>query len=390
MRKILTLEQIYKLVEKHRKNLFEEVSKIEQKSDFQSVGLGGVNNPEDVKHILDLFSHEKVGMDNEIQDVIKKCDPNSSTSSDSKTPSELLDAITSSEKSTTSSDAKTPSELLDAITSSEKIDYAAIGKCAEFQDLIEKYQKEEVFSSGFSDSRIDPNMDTISKLYNVALGITLKVVGHDFTFDGTADFESIGQFVIDNLEGGYYHPDMLKTGVIKDQRYASSGETMFGLDRLAGKGMAESSAGKVFWAEIDANSGWNPPSLGEKPKWKWNHMAKELGSGIRIKALDVIKPYFQQYMKSNFPTEELQNAIKNSKRLMIHFIYAVWNGPWWFQEFANDIKNYVAKNPNYTEEDLAQVVLDSRNNYRPNLSAASNSLMQQGGKTFQKIFSSIK
>jgi hypothetical protein len=183
---------------------------------------------------------------------------------------------------------------------------------------------------------------------------------------------------------------MLKTGVIKDQRYASSGETMFGLDRLAGKGMAESGAGKIFWTEIDKNSGWNPPSLGSKPKWGYNHMAKELGSDIRIKALNVIKPYFQQYMKSYFPTEELQNAIKNSKRLMIHFIYAVWNGPWWFQEFAKDIKNYIAKNPNHTEEDLAQVALDSRNNYRPNISAASNSLMQQGGQTFKKIFSSIK
>jgi hypothetical protein len=397
MRKILTLEQIYKLVERNRKKLFEEVSKIEQKSDFQSVGLGGVNKPEDIKHVLDLFSHEKVGMAKEVQDVIKKCDPKSSTSTaitpaktdtnsttDTKSPSELLDATDSSD-----SPSKASSET-SASSETAEINYAAIGKCTAFHDLIAKYQRETVFSTGFSDSRIDPNRDTLSKLYNVALGITLKVVGHDFTFDGTADFESIGQFVIDNLEGGYYHPDMLKTGVIKDQRYASSGETMFGLDRLAGKGMAESSAGKVFWAEIDANSGWNPPSLGEKPKWKWNHMAKELGSGIRIKALDVIKPYFQQYMKSNFPTEELQNAIKNSKRLMIHFIYAVWNGPWWFQEFANDIKNYVAKNPNYTEEDLAQVVLDSRNNYRPNLSAASNSLMQQGGKTFQKIFSSIK
>lgn len=420
---IVTLNQINRIVQENfKRRLFEEAVKIEQKKDFQSVGVNGVNKPEDVKHILDLFSNEKVGMSKEVQDVIGKCSPKSSSSTattpaktDTKSATDTTG--TTDTKSTTntkdSSDAKNPSQVIDAITSSTTtstksttsaspssdgaskassetadIDYAAVGKCTAFHDLIGKYQRENVFSTGFSDSRIDPNMDTISKLYNVVLGITIKTAGHDFKFDGTVDFESVGQFVIDNLEGGYYHPDMLTTGVIKDQRYASSGETMFGLDRLAGKGMAESSAGKVFWDEIDKNSGWSPPSLGKKPKWGWNHMAKELGSDLRIKALNVIKPYFEQYMKNYFP-KELQDVIKNSKKLMIHFIYSVWNGPWWFQEFANDIKNYVAKNPNFTEADLAQVALDSRNNNRPNLSAAANSLMQQGGKTFQKIFASI-
>jgi len=148
MKKILTLEQIYKIVERNRKRLFEEASKIQKKSDFESVGKDGVNKPEDVKHILDLFSNPKVGMAKEVEAIIAKCSP----------------------KSSNSSEAESPSELLDAITSSEDIDYAAIGKCAEFYNLIKKYQKEEVFSSGFSDSRIDPDRETITMLYNTILG----------------------------------------------------------------------------------------------------------------------------------------------------------------------------------------------------------------------------
>jgi predicted chitinase len=151
---IVTLKQVNQIIEENfKKRLFEAVSKIEQKSDFQSVGKGGANKPEDVKHILDLFSNEKVGMAKEVQDVINKCSPKSSTSSDSKSPSELLDTADASETSTSSD-----------------IDYAAIGKCTEFHNLIADYQKEKVFS-GFSDSRIDADQGTIGSLYGSILGM---------------------------------------------------------------------------------------------------------------------------------------------------------------------------------------------------------------------------
>ena len=38
--------------------------------------------------------------------------------------------------------------------------------------------------------------------------------------------------VIKYLEGGYYHPDMLKDGRIKDSRYGASGETTMNLIKL--------------------------------------------------------------------------------------------------------------------------------------------------------------
>jgi hypothetical protein len=89
MKKVLvTLNQVNRIVQENfKRRLFEEASKIEQKSDFQSVGKGGVNKPEDVKHVLDLFSHEKVGMAKEVQDVITKCSSKTkSTSSTETTP----------------------------------------------------------------------------------------------------------------------------------------------------------------------------------------------------------------------------------------------------------------------------------------------------------------
>jgi hypothetical protein len=50
----------------------------------------------------------------------------------------------------------------------------------------------------------------------------------------TIKFDKITSLVIDKLEGGYYHPNMLIDGRVKDIRYSGSGETMFGIDRLKG------------------------------------------------------------------------------------------------------------------------------------------------------------
>ena len=106
-----------------RKLIKEEIIK---KSEYQSVGLGGVNNPEDVEHILNLFSDPKVGFAADIEKIKKEC--------------------------------------------SEENDFKKIGECQKFQDFIGEYQREQVFPSGFSDSRIDPDRETITMLYNTILG----------------------------------------------------------------------------------------------------------------------------------------------------------------------------------------------------------------------------
>jgi hypothetical protein len=121
MRKKLLIKEEIKVA--LRKLIKEGVTK---KADFQSIGLGGVNEPTDVEHILTLFSDPKVGFADKIEKIKAECSPEN--------------------------------------------DYTEIGECQKFQDFIGKYQREQVFPSGFSDSRIDPDRETITMLYNTILG----------------------------------------------------------------------------------------------------------------------------------------------------------------------------------------------------------------------------
>ena len=97
-------------------------------------------------------------------------------------------------------------------------------------------------------------------------GFTTTSVQGRLTGKGTVTknmtFEQATAAVIINLEGGYYHPDMLIDGRVKDSRYGTSGETMYGLDRKAG-GPPVNSCGpcKQFWSILD--------SVGARKNWRW-------------------------------------------------------------------------------------------------------------------------
>lgn len=366
MKKVLvTLNQVNRIVQENfKRRLFEEAVKISEKSDFQSVGQGGVNKPEDVKHILDLFSHEKVGMAKEVQDVIAKCSPKGKTSSstettpastDTKSPSELLNAITSSStKSTTSA----PSETSD-------IDYAAIGKCTDFYNFIGDYQKTKVFSSGFSDSRIDPNMDTISKLYSIILGTEfigdgVAPIGGNVEFsEGIVkpkNWETLVNLVIDNLEGGYYHPAM-KSSLKGGEKMGSSGETLFGIDRVHGADINKTASGIKFWNYVDKNSGWSPLSA-DKPKWEYSHVPKE--STLRQYVADMILEAYALDKNYAKMTKEMEDLINSDARLQLHFIYGVWNGMGNFKNLYDSMVRYIKGNPNYTMNDLLKSAIAAR------------------------------
>jgi hypothetical protein len=81
-------------------------------------------------------------------------------------------------------------------------------------------------------------------------------------------FKEVATSVIANLEGGYYHPNMLKDGRVKDGRYGTSGETMFGIDRKNGTDYQKASpvAWNQFFGELDkANAA---------DKWRWNYIKR--------------------------------------------------------------------------------------------------------------------
>lgn len=179
--------------------------------------------------------------------------------------------------------------------------------------------------------------------------------------------------VIDNLEGGYYHPQMLKDGRVKDNRYSSSGETMFGIDRKAGGKINDTAAGKKFWSLIDnAKASMN---------WKWNYKGGALGSDLKQLAAEIIYPEYQR-MSAKYLSAKTKQLVDSDKRLLFNFIYATWNGEGWFKKFAAPVNNAVANGTTNLDE-LTKIAVAAR-------TQSSNSLIAQGGRKIEGIIDQLK
>lgn len=193
-------------------------------------------------------------------------------------------------------------------------------------------------------------------------------------YKGSTNFKDVTYKIIDTLEGGYYHPDMLKDGRVKDGRYGRSGETMFGMDRL--RGNTESTAeGREFWKLIDDENA--------RKKWKWNYMLEDnpsLANKLKDLIVRIMEPQFNRLM-DKYLTPEAQELVKSNPKLYFNFAYATWNGSGWFQKFAKDF-NQKVKDGFSSQEDLVQSVVDRRKN-------DPNSLTSGGGKKIEKILSSM-
>jgi hypothetical protein len=288
---------------------------ITKKSDFQSVGSGGVNEPGDVEHILALFADPKIGLSKEVEEIKKEC--------------------------------------------SEKTDYKEIGECQKFHDFIGKYQSEKVFSNGFSDSRIDPDRETITNLYNTILGIDSKPaeltpeakieISGEIVPPKSLDY--LIELIIKEIEGGYYHPGMNQGDMGK------SGETLFGIDRVAGGENNQTPIGIEFWNLVDSESGWAPKSE-RAPKWKRYHKPSN------PKFLEIVKKMqsknYELHKKWHGVTPEMEKLIESDARLQLHFLYGVWNGYGFYGKFYKDLVNFVKLNPNPNIKDVVENVLESR------------------------------
>lgn len=185
-------------------------------------------------------------------------------------------------------------------------------------------------------------------------------------------FRKVTLWIIDNLEGGYYHPDMMKRNPEKFPRYENSGETMFGIDRRQGGSINTSPAGVKFWGLIDkANA---------RTLWKWNYKGGELADELKPLVVEMMYPRFIDFLNRYIPNKALQSEIFNNPVLLGHFIYATWNGSGWFQRFAkNAAKNYAQ---GARGEALKNLELGYRANY-------PNSLIAQGGKKIIKLQNTI-
>jgi len=196
---------------------------------------------------------------------------------------------------------------------------------------------------------------------------TYKV--NDFIGISSDDFTKMINLIINKLEGGYYHPNMLADSRIKDTRYGNSGETMFGIDRKTGV-ESKSQAGLEFWDLIDAADA--------KDKWKPEYMGGELEPKLRDLVVKMIKPEYYEFFK-RYLSPEAQKVVVTDPKLVFQFIYSTFNGEGWFREFAKYINQKVSEGVSDTTE-LNKGIQNMRIN-------SKNSLIAQVGNKLDNILS---
>ena len=182
----------------------------------------------------------------------------------------------------------------------------------------------------------------------------------------TERFLSLTNIVIDNFEGGYYHPDMAKKMKPSDQALlAASGETMFGLDRKAGAQLAVYPEWKQFWDMIDkANARTN---------WKHYSLGGALNAPLKNLAGRIMYQWFNR-LTAKYLIGNSIDKIAADDRLVIHFSYASWNGEGWFKKFATALN--AAKG---TKEQIFQTAIKAR-------TEASSKAIRNAGAKMMNLF----
>lgn len=171
--------------------------------------------------------------------------------------------------------------------------------------------------------------------------------GGGIVITSDSDFNEVVTAVIDTLEGGYYNPRKHSTKGMGD-----SGETMMGIDRKHGGGINTSAEGVEFWGLIDGANA--------EDNWKWNYKGGPLEPKLKALVAKMIKPRYESYSK-RYLSPEAAEIVNQSVPLKFHFIYAVWNGPGWFQKFARQVNQEVKKGVTDPKE-LAKFAIDTRVN----------------------------
>ena len=177
---------------------------------------------------------------------------------------------------------------------------------------------------------------------------------------GKGDFNNITKKIIENFEGGYWNPECAGYPGSKHPRktgmFSRSGETMFGLDREAGKIEDISSDGKKFFQLIDDQK----EEMGMDnfcKKWTWNYRGGEIKNQLLDLAVKTMKSLFDKNSKS-YLSEKAINIVNNSNPLLLHFSYATWNGPGFFKDFAKSINKAVDEGK--SEKDLIKIAKADR------------------------------
>lgn len=192
--------------------------------------------------------------------------------------------------------------------------------------------------------------------------------------------------VIRELEGGYYHPNMKAANPQKYKCMGKSGETMYGIDRVAGApSTTDPLPARQFWALIDSQDA--------SKTWPHLHIPQ---APIRDKliylAAQVMEPLFNSFLTQYIPDPNLRKIVNSYDALLFHFIYASWNGPQWFQGWGGILSAAYAQG--ITDPDkLARLMIAKRLDNTYVLSKKqkiNNALIAQGGGKIAKLFGYAK
>lgn len=174
-------------------------------------------------------------------------------------------------------------------------------------------------------------------------------------------FVRITNLVIKHIEGGYYHPNMLKNFNAASQKIMkASGETMFGLDRKHGIALSKYPEWNEFWKVID--------DAGASTKWKHYYRGGALEPKLTELASAIMYPWFLGLCKK-YISDAGTTAMINDERLLMNFSYASWNGTGWFKKFAAVLNNVASITKD--KETILKAVIGAR------LNSGNKVIMQQ-------------
>jgi hypothetical protein len=219
-----------------------------------------------------------------------------------------------------------------------------------FFDLVKQRLNEPSSNSTPSDDTTTPSSSDTTSTSDETESTSSKIT--DYSQGGTSDFLEITKKVIDKFEGGYWNPQCAglpgskhpsKTGM-----YSRSGETMYGLDREAGAiEKASPTNGVEFFKIIDDEK----QKMGLEnfcAKWKWNYRGGELKDKLMDLAAKIMKDLYERNARSFFKGKT-KEVVESSKPLTLHFSYATWNGPGFFQYFAKSMNQAIEQGKSIPE-----------------------------------------
>lgn len=148
--------------------------------------------------------------------------------------------------------------------------------------------------------------------------------------------------IINELEGGYYHPDM-KAKLKGGSNIGDSGETMYGLDRQKGN-IENSDAGKKFFALVDKYYSTHHADTGyynDKANGQHADIPASVGTQLKQLAAEVIYNRFNNYAAAL--DKAAKEKVLSDPALLIQFFYAVYNGQGNFNKFATVMNDAYSK-----------------------------------------------